>query len=121
MALAKQITLTNTDVSNVYIDAGNIEAVKRAVKTDLKNIINDIDNIKKAYNTLANDKNTKGSYKTTATKCVNKCKTYHKNLASVRTSLENKIDDAVIKYVLSMLSELQKAESAADSINTTAE
>lgn len=120
MAVSKNITLAHNDNETVYIDAYEIEVTKRAIKADLKNIIADIESIQKAYNTLASHSATKGSWKDTADKCVKKCKTYKSNLSTLRTSLENKIDDAVIQYVLTQLQALTEADNAAEAINTNA-
>ena len=121
MAVSPSLELTNNAVDTVYIDADSVNSAKNKVKADLTNIIKDIDNIKNGYQKLLNDSKTKGSYKDVAQSCVKACKKYHNNLNTVKTSLENKIDAAVMDYVLSMLSELKTAQAAADTINTNAE
>ena len=122
MALASstKITLANTDASTVYIDYNNIDGAKSKIQKDLKNLINEIDAIKKAYKTLANHKSTRGQWKDTATASVKAATTFHKNLESVSNSLEKSINSSVLEYVLTQISELQKAQNAASNINTNA-
>lgn len=120
MALSKRITLTNTNENEVFIDVLRVDDVKKQVKTDMKNIMQDIQKIQKAYKKLAEDSKTKGTYKTTANSIVKNCKTYRSKLSSVSTTLENKVDKAVLDYVMVLISEMKQAEKSAE-FNTNVE
>ena len=120
MALAKQLTFKNTSTETVFVDTVNIQNSKSSVKRDLNNIKSDLENIYSAYNKLSNHKDTKGSWKETLISCTKKCKQYKTNVNSAKTKLEDRIDAAVIDYVLIMINELKNTQKAADSINTDA-
>lgn len=114
---AKTITLTNTSTDEVMVDPFTIVSAKKKVKTDLKNIIDDLTNISKHYATLRDHKATKGNWKTLSKSCVKKCNSYKTRLNSSKTSIENKVDDAVQSYVLTMITELKKSQTVVDSIS----
>lgn len=114
MAIKKSITLKNTSTDELYIDSDTIVTLKRAVKTDLKNIVATLNQIEKHYKTLLNHKATKGEWKTTSQNCINSCNKYEKKLTNDSTNLENCIDDAIQRYVLSQIEELKNAQSTAN-------
>lgn len=114
MAVKKAISLQNTSADELYVDSDSVVTLKRTVKNDLSSIIATLNQIEKHYKTLLNHKATKGSWKTTAQNCVNSCNKYEKKLTSDSTNLENCIDDAIQRYVLSQIEELKAAQSAAN-------
>ena len=120
LASSSKITLANTDASTVYIDYVNIDGGKAKIQKDLKNMINEIDAIKKAYKTLQNHKATRGQWKDTASQSVKAATTFHKNLETISNSLEKSINSSVLEYVITQINELQKAQNAASNINTNA-
>ena len=122
MAVARStsLTLANITTEEVFIDATRVEDAKESVKKDLTNIVTEIDAIKKAYNTLAKNSKTTGSWKSTANAAVKAATTYHTNLVAARRSLESSINSSVIEYVLTQINELQKAQASAEQINTNA-
>lgn len=116
MALAKSLTITNRSVDELYIDPSKVIDHKKAIKTDLNNIIKDLENIKKDYTKLRDNKATKGTWYDLTKSCVSKCNAYKNNMTNDKTKLENKVDDAVQKYVLAMITNLMEAQSAVDAI-----
>lgn len=118
MALAKSITITNQSTDELYIDPSKVIDHKKAIKTDLNNIIKDLENIKKDYTKLRDNKTTKGTWKELAKSCVSKCNTYKNKVSTDKTRLENKVDDSVQKYVLAMINNLMEAQAAIDQVKT---
>ena len=116
MAVKQNIALKNTSVDELYIDADSIVQAKRNIKNDLTNIVNTLNNIEKHYKTLRDHKATKGKWKTVATNCVNASNKYEKKMQNDKKSLEDAVDDAVQKYVLSQIEALKSAENASNSI-----
>ncbi len=118
MALAKSLTISNQSTDELFIDPSKVIDHKRAIKTDLNNIIKDLENIKKDYIKLRDNKATKGKWQDLAKTCVNKCNAYKNNMATDKTRLENKVDDAIQKYVLAMITNLMEAQNAVDQMKT---
>ena len=116
MALKKTIQLTNKSEDALYIDEDAVVAAKSRIKSDLKNIIQVLNNIEKHYKVLRDHKDTKGDWKTLATSCVKKSNTYETKMKNDRASLEDAIDNAIQTYVLTQIKELRKAQQAADNI-----
>ena len=116
MAVKANINLKNTSIDDLYIDADNIVSAKRAIKTDLTNIVNTLNSIETHYKVLRDHKSTKGKWKDVSSSCVKACNKYEKKFQQDKKALEDCIDDAVQKYVLSQIEELKKAESAANTI-----
>lgn len=118
MALAKSLTLPNQSSDELFIDPQKVIDHKKAIKTDLNNIVKDLENIKKDYTKLRDNKATKGKWHDLAKTCVSKCNTYKNNMSTDKTRLENKVDDAIQKYVLAMINNLVEAQNVVDQMKT---
>ena len=120
VATSTKLNLVNKDAAKFFINPSPAISGKATIKNDMKKIINEIDAIKKQYNTLAKDKSTKGVWKETAQLSVKKAKAYKSNLNTVSSKLESKIDSAIISYIISQIEKLTQAQTAAGAIGTSA-
>ena len=116
MAVKKTITITNTSTDELYIDADAIVQAKSNIKKDLANIVNALNSIEQHYKTLRDHKATKGTWLDVAKACVNSSNKYETKMKNDRASLEDAVDDAIQKYVLSQIEDLRSVEAAANSI-----
>ena len=122
MALnVKQIELPNTKNDGFEVDTSKIDTYKDTILADLKHIMEDVNGIKTAYKTMADDKGTKGTWKDVANKCVNKAKTYNSNLSTTKTKLQNNLTDSLLAYIMAFIQSAQVVSNAADKIKTNSE
>lgn len=118
MAVKASIQLTHTDADQLYVDSDSIVSIKKAIKNDLTNICNDLDNIEKHYKALRDHKSTKGKWQDLAKSCVKKCNQYETKMKKDKVSLEDCVDDAVQSYVLTQIEGLREAQAKADALKT---
>ncbi len=116
MAIPKDITLTNMDKNSSYIDPDRIVQQKQVIRTDLKNIIGDLNNIEVHYKKVADDKDTKEKWSDGMKSLVNKCNKFENRMKNDVDSLESAINDAIQQYTLYYLRAFDPAGTAIDEV-----
>ena len=101
-----QMSETNAAKSTLYINNEKVTGYKKSLKKDFTDINNCINEMKKCFDAIANDKGTSGQVKTTMQKASAALKTVGDKNANWNNNINSKIDSVVQKYAQSVLSGL---------------
>ena len=96
------ISIANRSVDDIYMDTDAVNGHIKKIKQYLSNINNDLVELRKIYQTFANDSKTKGKMKRQAENIVTNCVKYIKANEAVKIALERQLSKSAAEYAVAL-------------------